>query len=257
MKTAVITGASSGIGEALAHELARRGWGLALLARRGDVCEQLAKSIGGNAIGIGCDVMDGVAVRTAVQRAMAHFGVPFDLAIANAGIGVPSHAKKFSISDAEQMIRVNVLGMMYLFDAVIPSMIDRRSGHFAGVASLAGLRGLPTSSVYSASKAAMQAFLEASRVELAPYGVKVTIINPGFIDTPMVAKHEHKLPFLMTAADAATTIADGLERGARVVEFPKPMSMAMRVARMLPGAWYDRVMTPFGRRKHDPAKVRR
>lgn len=257
MKTAVITGGSSGIGEALAQELARRGWSLALLARRGDVCEQLAKSIGGNSIGLACDVADGAAVRDAVHRAATHFGQPFELAVANAGIGVPSHATKFSIADAEQMIRVNVLGMMYLFDAVIPSMVERRSGHFAGVASLAGLRGLPTSSVYSASKAAMQAFLEASRVELGPYGVKVTTINPGFIDTPMVAKHDQKLPFLMTAADAATTIVEGLERGARVVEFPKPMSMAMRVARMLPGAVYDRVMTPWGRRKHDPAKVRR
>src|SRR5205085_10353388 len=122
-----------------------------------------------------------VAANVSVQNAVREADGVFDLAIANAGDGVPSHETKLNIPDAEQMVLVNILGMMYLFGAVMLSMIERRSGHFTGIASLAGMRGLPTSSVYSATKAAMQACLEASRIELAPYHVAVTIVTPGFI----------------------------------------------------------------------------
>lgn len=249
---AIITGASSGIGEALARELARRGWDLALLARRGDLLDKLAAELtarGTRAVAIACDVADGAAVREAVHRAEQALGGPFDLAVANAGVGITSHATKFNIAESDLMIRVNVLGMLYLFDAVIPSMIERRSGRFAGVASVAGLRGLPTSAVYSASKAAMQAFLEASRVELAPHGVGVTTINPGFIATPMTEKNRFRMPFLLQADEAAVKIADALERGVRVFEFPRPMSLAMRFARLVPDALYDRIMGPMARRK--------
>jgi len=156
---AIVTGASSGIGAALARELARRGWDIALLARRADLLDALVGELPTKSIALACDVGDASAVREAVRRGEEALGGPFDLAVANAGVGVPSHAAKFVLADAELMIRVNVLGMFNLFDAVIPSMVERRSGRFAGVASLAGLRGLPATSVYSASKAAMQAFL--------------------------------------------------------------------------------------------------
>lgn len=243
-KRCVITGASSGIGRELARELVRRGWSVALLARRADLLSELAAELKG-CVAIPCDVTDGAAVRDAVKQA----GGPFDLAIANAGVMTPSHATKFNIAEAEQMIRVNVLGMMYLFDAVVPSMVERRSGHFVGIASLAGLRGLPTSSVYSASKAAMQAFLEASRVELAPYDVAVTIVNPGFIATAMTANNRFKMPFLMQAVPAARVIANGIEKRKRVVEFPKLMSIATRLGRLVPDAIYDRATIPFAKRK--------
>lgn len=234
---AVLTGASSGIGLALARELSKRGWDLLLLARRVELIEKLPRSEA-----IACDVTDAAAVKAAVQG-------PFDLAIANAGVGIRNHAAKFSLADAEQVIRVNVLGMMYLYDAVIPSMIERRSGRFAGVASLAGLRGLPTAAPYSASKAAMHAFLEASRVELAQFGVGVTTINPGFIATPMTEKNRYRMPFLMTAERAARVIADGLERGKRVIEFPRPMSMLMRALRYVPDPLYDRMLRSAGKWK--------
>ncbi|HVR38132.1 MAG TPA: SDR family NAD(P)-dependent oxidoreductase [Thermoanaerobaculia bacterium] len=251
-KRALITGASSGIGLELARELARRGWDLALLARRGDLLDDLARELaarGTQAVALECDVTDGAAVRDAVRRGTEALGGPFDLAIANAGVGISSHATKFNIADSELMIRVNVLGMLYLFDAVIPSMIERRSGRFAGIASIAGLRGLPTSAVYSASKAAMQTFLEASRVELAPYGVGVTTINPGFIATPMTEKNRFKMPFLMQAGESAVLIADALERGDRVFEFPKPMSLLMRFARLIPDAIFDRATMGAAKRK--------
>ena len=250
MKRAIITGASSGIGLELARELAKRGYALALLARRRDLLDTLASELtagGATVTAITCDVVDGEAVRAAVRAAETTLGGPFDLAIANAGIGIPTHAAKFNIADAEQVIRVNVLGTMYLFDTVIPSMIERRSGHFAGVASVAGLRGLPTASVYSCSKAAMQSFLEASRVELAPYGVHFTTVNPGFIATPMTVKNRFRMPFLMQAPQAAVVIANGLERRARVVEFPKAMSLLMRAVRLIPDALFDRMTAGFAR----------
>jgi short-subunit dehydrogenase len=177
--------------------------------------------------------------------------------VANAGVGVPTHAANFNLADAELMVRVNVIGMMVLLDAVVPKMIERKSGHFAGVASLAGHRGLPSSSVYSATKAAAQAFLEASRVELAPYGVAVTTINPGFVVSPMTDKNRFKMPFLMTAERAARIIADGLARRARVVEFPLPMSLLTRFTRIIPNAIFDRVTAPYAKRKIDAEKVRR
>lgn len=254
---AILTGASSGIGLELARELSRRGYDLALLARRGELLDQLVNELPTRSVAVSCDVTDGAAVRDAVRRAQEQLGGPFDLAVANAGISVPGHATKFSIADAEQIIRVNVLGMMYLFDAVIPSMIEQKRGRFVGIASIAGLRGLPTGATYSASKAAMQAFLEASRIELAPYDVGVTIVNPGFVATPLTEKNKFRMPFLMQPDAAARVIADGIERGKRVVEFPRPMSLLMRFMRHLPDALYDRAMIPYARRKMDPSKVKR
>ena len=250
MKRAFITGASSGIGAEMARELSRRGYALALVARRADLLAQLASELP-NTIAIPCDVTDSAAVHDAVRRAGE-----IDIAIANAGVGVTAWAAK-SVADAEMMMRVNYFGMLYLFDAVIPAMMERRSGHFAGVASLAGLRGLPTSSGYSASKAAMQAFLDAARVELEPFGIRVTTVNPGFIETAMTEKNKFKMPFLMKADRAAKIIVDGIERGARIIEFPLPMSLGVRLTRMLPAWMVDRAMAGYTRREIDPSKTRR
>jgi short-subunit dehydrogenase len=255
-KRAIITGASSGIGAALARELSKRGWSLALLARRGDLLDQLKSELR-ESCSLVCDVTDLAAVRDAVSKGEQLLGGPFDLAVANAGISVPTWATKFNVEDAERIMRVNVLGMFYLFDAVVPSMIERKSGRFVGIASIAGLRGLPSASVYSASKAAMQNFLEASRVELAADGVGVTIVNPGWVDTPIIDKYKGAVPFLVPAPKAARIIADGIESGKKVVEFPLPMSLVMRTLRFMPNAIYDRVLRPYAKRKIDPSKVRR
>ena len=252
MKRAIITGASSGIGAALARELARRGWFVVLLARRADLLLDLAAELTPNAVAVACDVTD----RTMVKRAVDTHG-PFDLAIANAGISVPTYATSFTAADAESVMRVNVFGMFYLFEAVVPSMIERKSGRFAGVASIAGLRGLPSSGVYSASKAAMQAFLEASRAELLETGVGVTIINPGYVDTPIIEKYQGRVPFVVPVDRAARTIVDGLEAGEREIEFPLVMSLLMRTVRLMPNALYDRIGCIFAKRKIDMDKVRR
>lgn len=252
----IITGASSGIGAALARELSRRGHALGLVARRAELLDALVGELKTPSVALPCDVADGAAVKAAVARGEEALGGPFDWAVANAGVGIPSWATKFNLADAELMMRVNVIGMFTLFDAVVPGMVQRRAGRFAGVASIAGHRGLPSASVYSATKAAMHSFLEASRVELASHGVGVTIINPGFIATPMTEKNK-RMPFLMQADDAARIIADGLERGRRVIEFPLPMSLATRFLRLVPDAIFDRVMIPYGKREIDESKVRR
>lgn len=246
---AVITGASSGIGLALARELAQRGYALALLARRKELLDELARELGERAIAIPCDVLDAASVRDAVRQGEEHLGGTFDLAIANAGVSIHGHATNFHLAEVEQVFRVNVFGMLYLFDAVIPSMVERKSGRFVGVASVAGLRGIPAAAAYSSSKAAMQAFLEASRVELAPYGVGVTIVNPGFVATEMTAKNKFKMPFLMTKERAARIIVRGLEKEKRVIEFPRPTSLMMRFLRQLPDPLYDMAMKKTGKRR--------
>jgi short-subunit dehydrogenase len=259
MPRAVITGASSGIGLALARELARRGYSLALLARRTELLDELARELGGRGtqtVALSCDVTDLQQVRDAVKRAEEDLGGSFDLAVANAGVSIPGHATKFKVVEAEQIMRVNYFGMLYLFDAVIPSMVERRAGRFAGVASIAGLRGLPSAGPYSASKAAMQAFLESARIELAPYGVGVTTVNPGFIATAMTEKNRFRMPFLMSADEAAVIIADGLESGARLVEFPKPMSLLTRTMRLIPDAVYEAIMVPAAKRNKSEKETR-
>ncbi len=256
MQRAIITGASSGIGLALARELSSRGYALALLARRGELLAQIARELP-HATAIVCDVGERKAVEEAVRQGEQALGGLFDVAIANAGVGIPTWASTFSTDDAEQVIRVNLLGTVYLFGAVVPGMVERGTGRFAGIASIAGLRGLPSAGAYSASKAGMQAFLEASRIELAPFGVHVTIVNPGFVKTAMVEKHGDRLPFLVQAPRAARMIADGIERGAREVEFPLPMSMLMRTARLVPNALYDKLVSGYARRRVHTEKIRR
>jgi short-subunit dehydrogenase len=236
MQRAIITGASSGIGATMARELSRRGYAVVLLARRADLLNELARELP-NALAIPCDVTDSGAVHEAVARAGE-----IDIAIANAGVGVTGWAAK-SVDEAEHMMRVNYFGMLYLFDAVIPQMIARRSGRFAGIASLAGLRGLPTASGYSASKAAMQAYLDAARIELKKFNIRVTTVNPGFIKTAMTEANTFHMPFLMSAERAAKIIVDGIERGASIVEFPRPMSMLTRFGRLLPAWLYDRLVS--------------
>ncbi|HVR43270.1 MAG TPA: SDR family oxidoreductase, partial [Thermoanaerobaculia bacterium] len=198
-RRAIITGASSGIGRELAIELARRGWRTALTARNAEALEQTAaavRSAGGEALVVPGDVTRPEDLERAVRTALEAWG-GIDLAVANAGQGFPTPVAHLDLPAATALMRTNFEGTLNLLAAVVPHMIERRSGQFVGIASLAGWRGLPGTGVYSASKAAMQALLEAARVELAPHGVAVTKINPGFIRTAMTAKNRFPMPFLM------------------------------------------------------------
>ncbi|MDX1584731.1 MAG: SDR family NAD(P)-dependent oxidoreductase, partial [Thermoanaerobaculia bacterium] len=199
LRNAILTGASSGIGAGLSEELVRRGFRVGLISRRTEVLEERVeelRSIGGEALALPADVTDDSAIRAAVDTMRSEWG-EIDLAIANAGIGIPTPVKRFDTADAVAVMRTNVEGTFTLFGATVPSMVERGEGHFVGVASISSFRGIPGGSVYSASKAAQRAFLEAARVELSRTGVKVTIVNPGFIETPMTQKNRFRMPFLM------------------------------------------------------------
>lgn len=259
MKVAIITGASSGIGLELAREFSRRGLAVSLLARRKDLIDQAVMQIlsdGGSAIGFECDVTSRDSVSLAVRATEEKFGA-IDVAVANAGVGIPTPLRKFSLEDAVQIVTVNYIGMLNLIGAVLPNMLERKSGHLVGIASLAGFRALPTSAGYSASKAAMQTFLEAARVELKPKGVSVTIVNPGFVQTAMTEKHKGRLPFVMTVEKASLRIADAIERKVRVLSFPLASTMAMKLVRILPDPLFDLVLAPLARRRVDADKVRK
>ncbi len=256
MQTAIITGASTGIGLSLARELAKRGWRVALAARRTELLDQEVARLtaaGHTALALTCDVGDAEAVRAAVARVEQTWG-PIDLAVANAGLGDPKPIVDMQLADAEYIMRINFLGMLHLFDAVRPSMLARKSGHFVGVASLAGFRGLPMSGIYSASKAAMQAFLEAARVELRPHGIIVTTVNPGFVKTPLTDRNTVSKPFMMSAERAAVIVADGLEQHAAEVNFPLPTATAMRLLRLLPNSLFDFVVGMGAKRLVGPPK---
>jgi short-subunit dehydrogenase len=240
-RVVLITGASSGIGAELGRVWGREGCDVALLARRADRLEEAAaavRSVGARALPLVCDVTDRHSVGEAVARTVETLG-PIDIAVANAGVALKCRASKFNLADAETIIRVNVLGMFNLYDAVIPAMLQRREGHFVGIASLAGLRGLPGSPVYSASKAAMQAFLEGARGELSVRGVKLVTVNPGFVKSEITRTNEFAMPFLMETEDAAERIVRGVERGERTIEFPLPMKLAVRTMRALPDRVWD------------------
>lgn len=257
MANVVITGASSGIGLELARIYLSRGDRLLLLSRRDEETRRALGEAAADRVRIvRCDVNDAEAVRLAVDDGAASIG-PFDIAIANAGVSIPTPARNFHLGDATHILRTNVEGMLTLFAAVIPAMVGRRSGHFAGVASIAGLRGLPTSGAYSASKAAMQSFLEAARIELRDAGVAVTIVNPGFVRTAMTEKNRFRMPFLLEPDQAARRIVAGLDEKKRTIEFPLPMSLAMRLVRYLPDAMYERITKPYANREIDRSKFRR
>ena len=251
MRTALITGASSGIGKELALELSRRDFRVALMARRREPLDELAAHIalrGGEADVLVADVTDPDAVTRCVGDLIAKRG-QIDLAIANAGIGQSGPIAKLDPEHARATLRTNVEGTLNLMTAVLPSMIERRSGHIVGIASLAGFRGLPGSAIYSASKAAMRAILEGARVELAPKGILVTTVNPGFIRTPMTASNQFRMPFLMDADEAARRIADAIESRKKEFNFPLPMSLFVRIGRLLPNALWDRGSRPYAKAK--------
>lgn len=249
-KNAILTGASSGIGRGLAVELARRGWRTALLARRRELLDEVAAEVraaGGHALVFAGDVVDSAAVQRAAEETTRAWG-PIDLAVANAGVSVPSAAARLELDVARDIMRTNFEGMLNLVAAVMPGMVERGEGHFVGIASLAGFRGLPGAGPYSASKAAMRAYLEAIRIELAPRGIAVTTINPGFIRTAMTEKNRFPMPFLMDLDPAVRRIADAIDAKRREVSFPLPMALMMRSSRFLPNAVWDRMSLPYARR---------
>lgn len=244
MPVTIITGASSGIGAALAIELGRRGHRVGLIARRAELLVEVAKQVeaaGGKAAYAVADVTHRTDLAAACAKLEAELG-PCDLLVANAGSGGPTPAHKVPIEAIEQILDLNVRGVLYAIGAVLPGMVERKSGHIAALSSVAGFRGLPGTGAYSASKAYVTTLLESFRLDLKRKNIAVTSINPGFIATPLTEVNKFKMPFLLTAEQAARIIADGLERRPAELTFPWQMKFLMNVARILPNWLYDAVI---------------
>ncbi len=242
-----ISGASSGLGEAFARYYDARGAQLGLFARSGDKLQALSSSLSKPAA---CYVGD-VRRASDLHAAAADFlhNGPVDIVIANAGISVG--ILNGMVEDAEvfrEIIETNVLGMGATFEPFIPGMQSRGSGTLVGISSVAGVRGLPGSSAYSASKAATTVFLESLRIDLYGTGVKVVTIAPGFVDTPMTQHNPYPMPFLMKPDAFARRAGQAIERGRRYAVIPWQMGLVARLLRFIPNALYDRIMSRAGRK---------
>ncbi len=246
-QVAVVTGASSGIGKALARALAGDGCKLGLVARRQDHLADLADAIrqsGGIAEYAAADVSDRQQAVGAIRDVASRLG-PVDLLVANAGVGAPTVLEPFNVGDVEKMFRVNVLGVVYSLEAVLPSMLERGRGHVAAVSSLAAYRGLPGEWGYSASKAALNNVMEGLRVQVRDRGIAVTTICPGFVQTPMTEVNQFKMPWLLTADEAARRIVGALRRRKKVYNFPWQMSLFMKLAQWAPDWVVARMMRSY------------
>jgi len=243
-----LTGASSGIGEALARHYAARGATLGLFARRAELLRTLKASLPGAAEIYEGDVRDLAALKSAAADFISKHGVP-DLVIANAGISHGTLTEYAQDAAAfREILDVNVLGLVHTFHPFIEGMRARGTGALAGIASVAGVRGLPGTSAYSASKAAAINYLEALRVEMRSSGVAVSAICPGFIATPMTAKNPYPMPFIISAADAARRIARAIDARKGYAIIPWQMAIVARILKILPTSVYDRVMANQGRK---------
>ena len=242
-KVVLVTGASSGIGRALAVELGRRGARLGLTARRGEELLRAAEEVeraGGEALALPADVRDPEAIRGVAERVRERWG-RVDVLVANAGMSTTTAGTRLDAAEATDVISINVLGVVNSVAAVLPDMLARGGGHLVAISSLASYRGMPKSGAYSASKAAVSTLFESLRVDLRKSNIAVTTIHPGFIRTPMTAGRKKKLPFLLEPEDAACRIIKAVERRARTYAFPWQVASLVRVIRHLPGRLYDRL----------------
>jgi len=245
MPAAIVTGATSGIGRALALELASRGWNLGITARRADVLDALAGEIRGRHAGSRIevrtvDVMDADAVRTAVRALFAALG-DVGLVVANAGIGGKHHVGTGDFARSRDIIATNLIGAMATVDAAVECWRAQAGAgprRIVGITSVAGFRGLAGSSAYSASKAGFSVYLEGARGEVRSLGIDVIDIAPGFIDTPLNQDLASR-PFLIDPADGARRIADLIDRGVHRSTVPVwPWTAVGWLMRSMPdGAW--------------------
>jgi short-subunit dehydrogenase len=242
-KVVMITGASSGIGRGLAKELAGRGASVGLVARRADTLKELQAEIetaGGHALAVAGDVRDASSIKVATDTIANQLG-PIDVLIANAGIGTSTDGSQVSGEEVAKVINVNVIGAAHSVSAVLPQMVERRKGQLVVISSLAAYRGLPKSAAYCASKAAVSAMFESLRLDLAPKGIDVTIIHPGFIKTPLTAGRDAQMPFLMELDDAVKKIVHAIERRKKSYAFPWQLATIVRAGMIMPIWMYDRI----------------
>lgn len=246
----VITGASSGIGLALARHYLLRGATVAAIARRGELLQALAAEFPDKVFCYALDVRDAPALRAAADDFMARAGVP-DIVIANAGVSIGTLTQYEDDNDVFQRVMdINVLGAVKTFQPFLQRMRAAGRGRLVGIASVAGFRGLSGAGAYSASKAALISYMESLRLEMRDSGVKVVTVCPGYIRTPMTDINPYPMPFLLEADDAARRIARVIRRGQSFAVVPWQMALVGRLLKLLPNGLYDRLFA------HAPRKPR-
>ena len=231
-----ITGASSGLGRALARRMAADGWSVAASARSAEELTELAKSaeiLTGKVHAYPLDITEPAAVSRAVATIEQDLG-PIDQAVLNAGTHRPVRADGLAAADFKSLTDLNLMGTVYCLEALLPGMIARRSGRIAVVASVAGYRGLPTSAAYGMTKAGLINMAEALKPELDGYGVCLQLVNPGFVRTPLTDKNPFPMPFLMEVEDAAAALYRGLCSNRFEIVFPRRFAYLLKVLRCLP-----------------------
>ena len=251
-----ITGASSGIGQALASRYHRAGWRLALVARRADMVQQWATAQGipaADLLVLAADVRDVDAITAAGRQCIDQAGLP-DVVIANAGISVGMDtAERADLDVMRATFETNNLGLAATFQPFVAAMCARGNGRLVGIASVAGIRGLPGHGAYCASKAAVFAYCESLRGECRPDGVKVVILAPGYIDTPLTQRNRYRMPFLMAPEAFADRAFEHIAAGVRKRFIPWQMGVVAAALRLLPDALFDRLLAgrPRKRRQHE------
>lgn len=239
-KYILITGASSGLGAALARAYARRGVVLFLLGRdeaRLQACLEKVEALGAKGSIKVLDVTDGPALRAWIEQTDKAY--PLDLIIANAGISAGTGKGEEGEEQSKSIFATNLHGVLNTVFPVLPLMKKRRRGQIAIMSSLAGFRGIPGAPSYAASKAAVRVYGEALRVEMAPFGIEVNVICPGFVQTPMTAVNDFHMPFLLSDDKAATIMKRGLEANKARIAFPLPMAFIIWLIAALPVALTD------------------
>jgi short-subunit dehydrogenase len=244
-----ITGASSGIGQALAARYAAAGWRLALVARRVDALQAWAQGLALDGVAVyGADVAVPTSIGAAAEACLASQGLP-DVVIACAGISVGMDgAEAADLEVLREVFATNNIGLAATFQPFLRRMRQRGSGTVVGVASVAAIRGLPGHAAYSASKAAVVAYCESLRVEYRSLGVRVVTLVPGYIATPLTQKNPYSMPFLMAADKFAEQAFKAIRAGRSYVVIPWPMAVLAKVLRLLPNALYDRLLARRGRK---------
>lgn len=237
-----ITGAGKGIGRAVALEYASRGWSVAVSARtEADLVslaeEVVAKKLPGRIYSYPADVTDGDAMSQTFKAIEQDVG-EVEHVILNAGTHAPSSAKKFDGDAYRVLLEINVMGTVNGLSAVVPMFMDRKHGQIGIVASVAGYSGLPLAGPYGASKAALINMCEALKPELDSSGIGLSLINPGFVRTPLTAKNKFPMPFLMEVDAAARHIYKGMVKGKFEIAFPRAFVVILKILRMLPYGLY-------------------
>ncbi|QIM71817.1 SDR family oxidoreductase [Bordetella trematum] len=237
-----ITGASSGLGQALAQHYAGLGARLGLSGRRAQALEALAQSLPGEHLCYPLDVRDHQALQAAAADFLAFSGGRIDVVIASAGISAGTLTEEADdLAVFQAIFDTNVMATVATFAPFIGPMKAAGGGRLVGIASVAGVRGLPGAGAYSASKSAVVTYCESLRLELAAGGVRVVTIAPGYIDTPMTRHNPYRMPFLMAPEAFARRAAAAIERGASYRVIPWQMGIVAKLMRLLPNAVYDRL----------------